>query len=96
MGRALLNWLPWHRDVNVLAEQQIDSVDVGAVLVEISDTLPEHLFPHWRVERRFAGPADTPHVALRSTSDPHAHKLLSVSSLLAARRFQLLDCAARH
>lgn len=90
MGRALLNWLPWHRDLNVLAEQEIDRVDVGTVLIEISDTLPKHMYAHWRVEKRFKGPADMPHVSLRNVSDPHAHKLLSVESLISARRFQLI------
>lgn len=96
MGQALLNWLAWNRDTDVLAEGQINQIDVGAVLVEISDKLPEHLFAHWRVERRFNGPGEMPHIALRNISDPYAHKLLSLSSLLAARRFQLLDGAAGH
>jgi hypothetical protein len=89
MGRALLNWLPWHRDANVLHDEEIDQLDVGSVLVEISDKLPQHMYPHWRVEKRFKGPGDMPHVALRNVSDPHAHKLLAVSSLVSARRFQL-------
>jgi hypothetical protein len=89
MGRALLNWLPWHRDVNVLADEQIDRLDVGSVLIEISDKLPQHMYAHWRIEKRFQGPGDQPHVSLRNVSDPHAHKLLAVSSLISARRFQL-------
>ena len=96
MGRALLNWLPWHRDTSVLAEEEIERLDVGTILVEISNTLPRHMHPHWRVEKRFKGPADMPHVSLRNVSDPYAHKLLSVSSLLSARRFQLIDGAVSH
>jgi hypothetical protein len=91
MGRALLNWLPWHRDANVLHDEEIDQLDVGSVLVEISDKLPEHMFPHWRIEKRFKGPGDMAHVALRNVSDPHMHKLLAVSSLVSARRFQLMQ-----
>ncbi|WP_374653890.1 hypothetical protein [Dongia sp.] len=89
MGRALLNWLPWHRDANVLAEDEIERLDVGSVLIEISDKLPVHMYPHWRIEKRFQGPGDQAHVALRNISDPYAHKLLAVSSLISARRFQL-------
>jgi hypothetical protein len=94
MGRALLNWLHWHRDAKVLAEEQVEHLDVGTVLVEISDKLPAHMYPHWRIEKRFKGPGDQAHVALRNISDPHAHKLLAVSSLVQARRFQLMDAAA--
>jgi hypothetical protein len=90
MGRAILNWLPWHRDVNVLADEEVDSLDVGTVLIEISDKLPAHMYPHWRIEKRFKGPGDMAHVSLRNISDPHAHKLLAVSSLVSARRFQLM------
>lgn len=96
MGRVLLNWLPWHRDQSVLAEQEIDRLDVGTILVEISDKLPAHMYAHWRVEKRFKGPGDMPHVSLRNVSDPYAHKLLSVSSLVSARRFQLIDGAAAY
>lgn len=96
MGRAILNWLPWHRELDVLDEQEMDRLDVGTILVEISDRLPEHMYAHWRVEKRFKGPADMPHVSLRNMSDPHAHKLLSVSSLISARRFQLFDGITAH
>jgi hypothetical protein len=96
MGRALLNWLPWHRNTNILAEEQVDRVDVGTVLIEISDKLPAHMYAHWRVEKRFNGPGDRTHVALRNVSDPHAHKLIAVSALVSARRFQLVDGAAAH
>ncbi|MBI2253490.1 MAG: hypothetical protein HYU58_02600 [Proteobacteria bacterium] len=89
MGRVLLNWLPWHRDAKVLHDEEIDQLDVGSVLIEISDKLPEHMYAHWRVEKRFKGPGDMAHVALRNMSDPYAHKLLAVSSLVSARRFQL-------
>jgi hypothetical protein len=94
MGRVLLNWLPWHRDDKVLADEQSETLDVGTVLIEISDKLPQHMYAHWRVEKRFKGPGDQPHVSLRNVSDPYAHKLLSVSSLISARRFQLMDGAA--
>jgi hypothetical protein len=47
------------------------------------------MYPHWRIEKRFKGPGDMTHVALRNMSDPYAHKLLAVSSLVSARRFQL-------
>ncbi len=90
MGRAILNWLPWHRDDNVLADEEVDRLDVGSVLIEISDKLPAHMYPHWRIEKRFKGPGDMAHVSLRNMSDPHAHKLLAVSSLVSARRFQLM------
>lgn len=96
MGRALLNWLPWHRNPNILAEEEGDRVDVGTVLVEISDRLPEHMFAHWRVEKRFMGPGDQTHVALRNVSDPYAHKLIAVSAIVSARRFQLIDGATAH
>ncbi len=94
MGRALLNWLPWHRQPNVLAEEEIERLDVGSVLVEKSDMLPVHMYPHWRIEKRFQGPGDQIHVALRNMSDPSAHKLLAVSSLVSARRFQLMQGSA--
>lgn len=96
MGRTLLNWLSWHRNSNILAEEQGDRVDVGTVLVEISDRLPEHMFAHWRVEKRFMGPGDQTHVALRNVSDPYAHKLIAVSALVSARRFQLIGGVAAH
>jgi hypothetical protein len=95
MGRAILNWLPWHRDVNVLADEEIDRLDVGTVIIEISDKLPQHMYAHWRVEKRFKGPGDRPHVSLRNVSDPYAHKLLSIESLVSARRFQLEGTAAQ-
>lgn len=96
MGRALLNWLPWHRNPNILAEEEADRVAVGAVLIEISDRLPEHMFAHWRVEKRFNGPGDRTHVALRNVSDPYAHKLIAISALVSAGRFQLVDGATAH
>jgi len=96
MGRALLNWLPWHRNANILLEEQVDRVDVGSVLIEISDKLPEHMYAHWRVEKRFNGPGDRTHVALRNVSDPYTHKLIAVSALVSARRFQLADGATAH
>lgn len=94
MGHALLNWLPWHRDAKVLAEEELDHLDVGSVLIEISDKLPQHMYAHWRIEKRFKGPGDKTHVSLRNMSDPHAHKLLAVSSLVSARRFQLMQSNA--
>lgn len=96
MGRALLNWLPWHRNPNILVEEEADRVAVGSVLIEISDKLPEHMFAHWRVEKRFNGPGDRAHVALRNVSDPYAHKLIAVSALASAGRFQLIDGAVAH
>ncbi|MBL8709717.1 MAG: hypothetical protein JNL25_11025 [Rhodospirillaceae bacterium] len=96
MGRALLNWLPWHRNPNILADEEGDRVDVGSVLVEHSDKLPEHMFAHWRVEKRFKGPGEVPHVALRNVTDPYAHKLIAVSALVSARRFQLVAGTAAH
>lgn len=94
MGRALLNWLPWHRDARVLAEEEVEHLDVGSILIEISDKLPQHMYAHWRIEKRFKGPGDKAHVSLRNISDPYSHKLLAVSSLVSARRFQLMQSNA--
>jgi hypothetical protein len=94
MGREIFDMLPWQRRKSpFLSKEDGERIDVGSMLVEKSDVLPPHLYLRWRVEKRIEGPGKMTHVTLRSIDDRHTTKLLSVSALVDARRYELRDKA---
>ena len=96
MGREIFNILPWHRRKSaLLGEEDGVRVDVGSLLVEVSSALPPHLYPQWRVEKRIQGPGNMPHVSLRNVEDRHTTKLLSLSALIDAGRYELREWASQ-
>ena len=77
------------RHYSVLHNEDTARIDVGAVLLETSPFLPRHRFPEWQVVKRFSDQYDTPHVVLRSVSEPGNRKSLSLQGLVVARKYEL-------